>query len=477
VTFDPRHPLPGQRPLVVGAARSGVAAARLLARHGADVRVCDRRAAEALNEPARALSAIATCEWGREDLALLDGRDFVIWSPGIAIIHPLAVEAARRGLPVLSELELGFLAASAPLVCITGTNGKSTTTDLTAALLRAAGREAEACGNIGRPICEVAESVSASGLLVAEVSSFQLETVDRLQPFIATWLNLTSDHLDRHGDMPTYAATKARLFARQGAEDWAVRNADDPAVMAHVSGAGTPLLFSRERAVDEGAFLERSVDSDELVLAWRGGRERLLARHELRLLGAHNVSNVLAALATVLPLELPIATMRDVLRTYGGLEHRLESAGQVQGVRFVNDSKATNTDSLTVALQSFAQKVVLIAGGRDKGQDFAPLHTLVQQNVRQLVLIGEGAAAMERAWSSVPAVRATTLAEAVRLAFDAARAGRGRDEEAVVLLSPGCASFDMFTDYEDRGRRFKEEVARLLSVATDDTDATQGGEA
>jgi UDP-N-acetylmuramoylalanine--D-glutamate ligase len=247
--------------------------------------------------------------------------------------------------------------------------------------------------------------------------------------------------------------------------------------MAHVSGAGTPLLFSRERAVDEGAFLERSVDSDELVLAWRGGRERLLARHELRLLGAHNVSNVLAALATVLPLELPIATMRDVLRTYGGLEHRLESAGQVQGVRFVNDSKATNTDSLTVALQSFAQKVVLIAGGRDKGQDFAPLHTLVQQNVRQLVLIGEGAAAMERAWSSVPAVRATTLAEAVRLAFDAARAGRGRDEEAVVLLSPGCASFDMFTDYEDRGRRFKEEVARLLSVATDDTDATQGGEA
>ncbi len=476
MTFDPRHPLPGERPLVVGAARSGIAAARLLARHGLDVRVCDRRAAEALSEPARALAAIATCEWGREDVGLLEDRDFVIWSPGIAITHPLAVEAARRGLPVLSELELGFLAASAPLVCITGTNGKSTTTDLTAALLRAAGREAEACGNIGRPICEVAESVSASGLLVAEVSSFQLETVDRLQPFVATWLNLTSDHLDRHGDVAAYAATKARLFARQSAEDWAVRNADDREVMAHVSGAGTPLLFSRERAVDEGAFL----DGEDLMLAWRGGRERLLARHELRLLGAHNVSNVLAALATVLPLELPIAAMRDVLRTYGGLEHRLESAGQVQGVRFVNDSKATNTDSLTVALKSFPQKVVLIAGGRDKGQDFAPLHALVQQHVRQLVLIGEGADAMQRAWSDVPAVRAPTLAEAVRAAFEAARRGRSRDEEAVVLLSPGCASFDMFTDYEDRGRRFKEEVARLLSVVTHGThgtQATQGGEA
>ena len=465
MTFDPRHPLPGQRPLVAGAARSGIAAARLLARHGADVRVCDRREAAALPEAARALESIAACAWGREDAALLEDRDLVIWSPGIPSSHPLANAARQRGLPVLSELELGFLAASAPLVCITGTNGKSTTTDLVATLLRAAGREAEACGNIGRPICEVAGSVSTSGLLVTEVSSFQLETVDRLQPFIATWLNLTSDHLDRHGDMVQYAATKARLFARQGAEDWAVRNADDPAVMAHQAGAAAPLLFSCERAVDEGAFLERGAEGDHLVLAWRGGRERVLARRELRLLGAHNVANVLAALATVLPLELPLSAMRDVLRTYGGLEHRLEPAGQVQGVRFVNDSKATNTDSLTVALQSFdpvEQQVVLIAGGRDKGQDFAPLAALVKQHVHQLVLIGEGADAMQRAWSGVPVARAATLAEAVRSAFDAALAARGRQAEAVVLLSPGCASFDMFIDYEDRGRRFKEEVARLI---------------
>ena len=458
MTLDPRHPLPGEHPLVVGAARSGIAAARLLARHGADVRVCDRREAAALPEAAHALSAIATCEWGREDAGLLDGRDLLLWSPGIPFDHALAAEARRRGMPVLSELELGFLAAHASLVCITGTNGKSTTTDLTAALLRAAGREAEACGNIGRPICEIAEQVSPTGLLVVEVSSFQLETVDRLKPWIATWLNLTPDHLDRHGDLDAYARTKARLFARQDADDWAVRNADDAAVLAHVSGDGAPLLFSRTRAVDEGAFL----DGDDLVLAWRGGRERVLSRRDLRLLGAHNVANVLAALATVLPLEPSPAALRDVLRTYGGLEHRLEPAGQVQGVRFVNDSKATNTDSLTVALQSFERPVVLIAGGRDKGQDFAPLAPLVRRSVRQLVLIGEGADAMQSAWNGVPATRAGSLAEAVRTAFVAAREARAGADDAVVLLSPGCASFDMFTDYEDRGRRFKEEVARLI---------------
>jgi UDP-N-acetylmuramoylalanine--D-glutamate ligase len=294
--------------------------------------------------------------------------------------------------------------------------------------------------------------VSPAGLLVVEVSSFQLETVDRLQPHIATWLNLTPDHLDRHGSLAQYGAMKQRLFARQTDEDWAILNADDPEVISRRTGGGSPAEFSVAHAVDEGAFFEDGM----LVLARRGGRERLMPRAEVLLPGPHNLANVLAALATVLPLEPNAEALRRVLREYGGLEHRLEPAGEVDGVRFVNDSKATNTDSMRVALQSFPEPVVLIAGGRDKGQDFRPLAGLVRSAVRHLVLIGEGAGAMAAAWPDVPQERAATLSEAVRRAYDAARPTR-----ATVLLSPGCASFDMFRDYEDRGRRFKEEVARL----------------
>jgi UDP-N-acetylmuramoylalanine--D-glutamate ligase len=450
MTIDARHPLPGTRPLVVGAARSGLAAARLLHRHGARVRVCDRSAVSA----SAALEALGIeTAWGRDDADLLEGRDLVVWSPGIPATHPTAAAARARGIPVISELELGFLAAHAPLLCVTGTNGKSTTTDLVGALVRAAGRDVAVCGNIGRAVCEVAESVDAAGLLVVEVSSFQLETVDRLRPYVATWLNLTPDHLERHGDLATYGELKQRLFARQQEGDWAVWNADDPEVMARRSGGGTPLVFSGLHPVDEGAFVRQG----HIALGWRGGVESLLPARELRLPGAHNLANALAALATVLPLEIAPDTLREVLRGYAGLEHRLEEVATLDGVRFVNDSKATNTSSLEVALRSFEQPVVLIAGGRDKGQDFTPLAPLVARAVRQLVLIGEGAARLAAAWPAVPSSRAGSLSEAVDLAYDLARRAGG----GTVLLSPACASFDMFRDYEDRGRRFKAEVERL----------------
>jgi UDP-N-acetylmuramoylalanine--D-glutamate ligase len=456
MTIDARHPLPGQRPLVVGAARSGVAAARLLRRHGTQVLLCDRRPAASLSAAASSLAGLGIeTAWGRDDADLLEGRDLVVWSPGIPMDHPTAAAARARGVPVISELELGFLAARAPLICITGTNGKSTTTDLVGALVRAAGREVEVCGNIGRPLCEVAEAVGPAGLLVVEVSSFQLETVDRLRPTIATWLNLTPDHLERHGDLDRYAALKQRLFARQEESDWGVWNADDPEVMRRRAGAGTPLTFSVRASVDEGAFSE----GGQVTLVWRGGHERLLGVEELRLRGAHNLSNVMAALATVLPLEIRSEVLREVLRDYAGLEHRLEPVAVVDGVEFVNDSKATNTASLDVALRSFERPVVLIAGGRDKGQDFTPLAPLVRRAVAHLVLIGEGAEPMARAWTDVPQTRAGSLEAAVDAAFrQAARLSAG---QRTVLLSPGCASFDMFQDFEDRGRRFKAEVERL----------------
>ena len=455
MTLDLRHPLPGSRALVAGAARSGIAAARLLRRHGLTVTLCDRRAEDTAPAAVRALASDGvTCVWGRDDAGLLAGHDFLVWSPGLPVDHALAVAARAAGLPVLGELELGYRASRAPLVCVTGTNGKSTTTDLVGALLRAAGREVEVCGNIGRAICEVAESVSPNGLLVVEVSSFQLETVDRLHPSIATWLNLTPDHLDRHGSLASYAAMKQRLFARQTEDDWAILNADDPEVSTRRTGVAAPSEFSVSRPVDEGAFCADGT----LVLARRGGHERLMPRAEVRLPGPHNLANALAALATVLPLEPSTDVLRRVLREYGGLEHRLEPVGELNGVRFVNDSKATNTDSLRVALQSFTGPLVLIAGGRDKGQDFRPLAPLVRSAVRNVVLIGEGAEAMAEAWSGVPHERAATLADAVRQAYEAAL-----PERATVLLSPGCASFDMFRDYEDRGRRFKDEVVRLTA--------------
>ncbi|HKQ58397.1 MAG TPA: UDP-N-acetylmuramoyl-L-alanine--D-glutamate ligase, partial [Candidatus Eisenbacteria bacterium] len=392
--------------------------------------------------------------FGRDGVDLLDGCDFVVWSPGIPETHPIAAGARARGIPVISELELGYLAAAAPLLCITGTNGKSTTTDLVGALVRAAGREVEVCGNIGRALCDVAESVGPSGLLVVEVSSFQLETVDRLRPFVATWLNLTPDHLERHGDLATYGALKQRLFARQEDTDWSVWNADDPEVMARRTGRAAPLEFSLRGSVAEGVC----VHEGRITLAWRGGLEPLLEARALALPGAHNLANALAALATVLPLEIAPDTLREVLRGYRGLEHRLEPVATVDGVSFVNDSKATNADSLAVALKSFDRPVVLIAGGRDKNQDFAPLAPLVQRAVRHLVLIGEGAPRLAAAWNGVPATRAGSLAEAVEAGFEIARKAGG----GTVLLSPACASFDMFEDFEDRGRRFKAEVERLV---------------
>jgi UDP-N-acetylmuramoylalanine--D-glutamate ligase len=456
MTIDARHPLPGFLPLVVGAARSGRAAARLLKDQGLAVRVCDRRTADAAGEAESELAALGVERmWGRDDAGVLDGRDFVVWSPGIPIDHPLIAAAQARGLPVISELELGFLAAAAPLICITGTNGKSTTTDLVGALLRAAGRETEVCGNIGRAICDVADRVSPQGLLVAEVSSFQLETVDRLKPFVATWLNLTPDHLDRHGTVENYARMKQRLFVRQDEHDWSVWNADDPTVMAHQGGGAQRLMFSIERPVEEGVFVRDQV----LWLAWRGGVERLMPLGELRLRGRHNHANVAAALATVLPLEIAPGVLREVLKEYPGLEHRMEPVAVVEGVEFVNDSKATNIDSLSVALASYSEPVVLIAGGRDKGQDFRPLAGAVRAATSHVILIGEGADRIEAAWTGARIERAGSLAEAVELGLSRALAnGKGA---RLVLFSPGCSSFDMFQDFEDRGRRFKAEVRRL----------------
>ena len=455
-----RMPMPGQKPLIVGAARSGLAAARLLRRLGAEVLVCDGAAETGTRLAGEFAEGGIPVAWGQDGPELLRGRDYLVWSPGIRIDHPLARAARAAGVPVLSELEVAWRASRAPFLCVTGTNGKSTVTDLAGALLRGAGLGVEVCGNIGRPACEAAPRAPADGMVVAEVSSFQLETVDRLEPKVAVWLNLTPDHLDRHGDLANYGAMKQRLFRRQGADDVAVWNADDPEVMKRRIPAGIPAapasaFFSIASPVEDGAY----ADGPALMLVQRGRAERLMAAGEMKLRGRHNLANALAAVAAVTPLGASPDSIRQVLRDYAGLEHRMEPAGVVDGVEFVNDSKATNVASLTVALRSFERKVVLIAGGRDKGQDFRPLAELVRERAKHLVLIGEGADRIAQAWAGVPTSRAATLAEAVREALEQAR-----PDSSTVLLSPGCASFDMFQDYEDRGRQFKAEVERLRVV-------------
>ena len=463
VRFDPE--LPGRRPLIAGAARSGLAAARLLRRAGLAPLVCDRRPAEEAPEAAASLAAegIETV-WGADGPELLEGRDLVVWSPGISIGHPLARDARLAGIPVLSELEVGWRASRAPFVCITGTNGKSTTTDLAGVLIRGSGRTVAVCGNIGRPVCESAPELPPDGVAVAEVSSFQLETVDALKPRVAAWLNLTPDHLDRHGDLETYAAMKRRLFLRQDAGDTAAWNADDPEVMKRripddVPTAPRALFFSAERPVPRGAWVE-----DGAVMVGEPSRsERLLAASEMRLRGRHNLANVTAALCCAEPFAVPARALADALRTYPGLEHRLEPAGVVEGVEFVNDSKATNVGSLEVALQSFTEPVVLVAGGRGKGQDFRPLGPLVARATTRVILFGEDAGRIAEAWpEAATLVVESSLGIAVDTAFlHATRPWAGARPARTVLFSPGCASFDMFRDYEDRGRQFKAQVLRL----------------
>jgi UDP-N-acetylmuramoylalanine--D-glutamate ligase len=463
VRFDPE--LPGRRPLVAGAARSGLAAARLLRRAGLAPRVCDRRPADQATEAAASLASegIETV-WGADGPELLEGRDLVVWSPGIPIAHPLAQAARLAGIPVLSELEVGWRASRAPFVCITGTNGKSTTTDLAGALIRASGRSVAVCGNIGRPVCETAPNLPPDGVAVAEVSSFQLETVDALKPQVAAWLNLTPDHLDRHGDLETYAAMKRRLFLRQDASDTAVWNADDPEVMKRripddVPAAPRGLFFSVAGPTARGAWVE----NEALVMGEPGRAAPLLPTSELQLRGRHNLSNATAALCCAAPFAVPRPALVEALRSYPGLEHRLEPAGVVGGVEFVNDSKATNVGSLEVALQSFGEPVVLIAGGRGKGQDFRPLAALVRRTTTRVILFGEDAAKIADAWAGAATMM---IPPSLELAVDAAflhalRPGAGSRPARTVLFSPGCASFDMFRDYEDRGRQFKAQVERL----------------
>jgi UDP-N-acetylmuramoylalanine--D-glutamate ligase len=441
-----------QQVVVVGAARSGVAAARLLARRGARVTLTDRK--PRIPEEAELRAAGVTLELGGHVMATFESAHLVVLSPGVPIELPEIAAARALGIAVIGELELASRWLRGPVVAITGTKGKSTTTTLVGRMLEAAGRRVLVGGNIGYPLSSQVDASTADTVHVVEASSFQLETTDTFKPWIAALLNFSPDHLDRHPDETSYAAAKMRIFANQESQDWAVVNADSPEAMQMTRHV-------RARVVTFG------VDEPADIHVGRGfvwqrtseGDIPLLPVAAVHLHGRHMLSNVAAATAISHLAGASGASLARALEGFHGLEHVMEVVASRGGVRFVNDSKATNIDAATKSIESF-DKVVAIVGGKYKGGDFGDLAGPLRAHGRAVVAIGESRPMVKAALKDVvPVLEADSLADAVRKAWDLAL------PDGVVLLAPACASFDMFADYAERGRKFKEEVRRLITEA------------
>ncbi|MGH6693534.1 MAG: UDP-N-acetylmuramoyl-L-alanine--D-glutamate ligase [Gammaproteobacteria bacterium] len=441
----------GRRVVVVGAARSGIAASELLARRGA--RVVLSESSHNLAEGARLRHAGIELELGGHLNATFAQAELVVVSPGVPTELPVLDAARQRGVDVIGELELASRWVKGPIVAITGTKGKSTTTTLLGRMFGEDGRQVLVGGNIGVPLSAQVEASTPETVHVVEVSSFQLETTVTFRPWIALWLNFADDHLDRHPTVEAYAAAKARIFANQRASDWAVVNADDPTVMSRSDGvAAERVMFSPSGNLSDG-FL---VDGDWIVKRTHTTLERLIPVSAVELTGRHMLNNVVAAAAVATVAGVSPRAMTHALRGFHGLEHVMEPVGRIGDVRFVNDSKATNVEAARRSIESFSGGVVALVGGRFKGGDLRQLRAPLTASGRGVIAIGEAAPLVREALQGVvPVVNASSMRDAVTQAYEAAR------PDGVVLLAPACASFDWFKDYAERGRVFKEEVARL----------------
>ena len=463
----------GKKVLVMGAGRSGVASARFLAARGSVVALNDRKPLEEWTPEAQALKAEGVgCIAGDVPSWLLDQIEMVVISPGVPTASIPARYAERAGAEVIGEVELAYRYLRGRIVAITGTNGKTTTTTLIGELLKDAGFHVQVGGNIGTPLISMIDASRDDGWVVVELSSFQLETIVDFHPTVALALNVTPNHMDRYERLTDYAAAKHRIFRNQTPHDVAVLNADDEIVSTWAQGLRAHVtLFSVRRELDEGLFLRRG---RELVSRTVEGERVLVRRDELQLRGLHNVENVLAALAAGLACGARPASMRETLRRFRPVEHRLEHVAEIGGVKFYNDSKATSVDATLKALEAFSDdegKVVLILGGRGKQAPYAPLAPLVSARVRKLILIGEDAGQIEQELKdTAPSERADDMNDAVRRAFRSAQAND------TVLLAPACASFDMFRSFEHRGQVFKEAVKEIMNseVRDQNTNAHSG---
>lgn len=451
-----------KRVAVLGLGKSGLAITKALAAKGARVIASDSRSREELAEVASELPEGVDLEAGSHANACLEA-DLIVLSPGVPTSLPVLQAAEADGVDVYGEIELAYRlcqdAHAVPMLAITGTNGKTTTTTLVGEIFKAAGLNAPVGGNIGRPLVTLAEE--AADWLIAEVSSFQLETVQEFRPRIAAWLNFTDDHLNRHGTREAYFSAKKRLFAQQTEEDWAVLNADDPALAALMDE-----LKAKQIPFSLTGTIPRGVVVSDGWIVWRqeGDEVPVAPLADIQLRGAHNLENCLAATAMALAAGITPGIIALALRDFRAVEHRIEPVAEIDGAQWYNDSKATNYDSTIKAIESFSEPLVLIAGGRDKGGAITPLLDAIAARVSHTVLLGEAAPYFERVLRAA-GYEALTLAADLPSALQAAR--RHAVPGGVVLFSPACASFDMFRSYEERGRIFKQQVLELAARPAD----------
>ena len=453
--------LKNKRVLVVGLGRSGVASAFFLQEHGAKVIVSDSKSeAQLQGEVSALLDRGISIETGQHGQRTFRDQDLIVVSPGVPSDQPQLQHARSLGIPVIGEVELAFRFLQGKVLAITGSNGKTTTTTLVGEILTKSGKKTLVGGNIGTPVISLAGQSTADSMVALEISSFQLESIQQFRPWIAAILNITSDHLDRHHTFQAYVDAKARIFENQQASDFAVLNADDPTCVALKDKIKASLLwFSRKQPVENGAF----VKGDQIVFRQNGQEQPVLIRSDIQLKGEHNLENVLAAVAMTMVAGCTPQQVREAVKEFRAVEHRLELVAAINGVTFYNDSKATNVDATVKALESFPGNIHIILGGKDKGSDYTVLSPLLRERVKRVYLIGSAADKIaSQVQASAELVRSGTLERAVRQAFDAAKAGD------VVLLAPACASFDQFNSYEHRGRVFKELVKSLTPVATGD---------
>jgi UDP-N-acetylmuramoylalanine--D-glutamate ligase len=449
--------LRGKRVLVVGLARTGVATALFCATRGARVTATDSRSEAEIGETITKLKdAGVTLELGCHQEKTFLEQDVIVPSPGVPADEPHLQSARAKGITIWSEIELAYRFMKGRLIGITGSNGKTTTSSLVEHILKTAGMQTILAGNIGTPLIGCVDAMKDDTCTVVELSSFQLELIDTFRPNIGVFLNLTPDHLDRHHTFEAYGAAKARLFENQTGEDAAVLNADDAATTPYVPSLPRVYWFSRKQRVAQGAY----VRGEEIVFRQDGAEQILLKLEDIPLAGAHNVENVLAAAAAARLAGAPAAAIAKGVRSFAGVEHRLEFVSEIAGVRYYNDSKATNVDATLKALDAFPGRILIILGGKDKGSDYTALQKPLREKAILALLIGAAAEKIEKQISgSVALERAETLERAVETASHAAQRGD------VVLLAPACASFDQFQNYEHRGRVFKDLVRQLEKQA------------
>ena len=442
-----------KKALVCGMGLSGVSAARLLLRHGAEVTLQDMKAEPAVNRDLLENSRVSRY-FGKDPEDIVGDFDMLVLSPGIPCDLPFVAKACGLGVAVLGEMELAAANCAAPIIAITGTNGKTTTTSIVGEIMTCYCPESKVVGNIGIPFCDVADSMPRDAFVVVESSSFQLETIQNFHPRISAVLNMTEDHLNRHKTMENYVAAKERIFENQGEGDFCVLNYDNEYTRPMAAKTRAQVIFFSMNELETGVFMK----NDAICINWGQYRGKVLDAADLPIPGRHNLENAMAAVAITATAGVPLDIIANCLRKFRAVEHRLEFVRELDGVRFYNDSKATNTDSAIKGLEAMTRPVILIGGGKDKGLDYTDWISRFHDKVKSFIIIGEAVEKLAQTCDVCGFMayeRAGTMESAVQAAFAAAESGD------CVLLSPACASYDMFDNFEQRGQVFKKIVMDL----------------